>query len=55
MRWGTTMDNKGKNGGITDAHDAPKVQYGACMVKPVVPEAPKIVCCLMVIMILIFA
>ena len=38
------------DGGITDAHDATTVRYGACTVKPVAP----IVYGLMVIMIMIF-
>ena len=41
------------DGGITDAHDATTVRYGACSVKPVAPRAPTIVYGLMVIMIMI--
>ena len=39
------------DGGITDAHDATMVRYGACTVEPVAPGAPTIVYGSIVIMI----
>ena len=46
------VNEGGTNGMYT--HDATKVQYSACTVKPVVPQSPKIVYGWMVIMIMIF-
>ena len=40
--------------GLADAHDAFKVRYGACTIKPVAPWAPTIVYGLTEIMVITF-